>query len=192
MEEQIADVRDEEIDINDSLRVIHSSDFYRMGTNQTYWLTPEIELVVTRTYRDSVIVRTVEKMECRGSWSSGWENMSFQIDKVLLARFNPDNRPRRLGEKPEDTDEIQHIDIDHPGIQWLFTDMGRYADQQGYCSQYDLLCARLGIPGRERDFTVKTTLQGIELSTVIKARSQREANEKLHKLLHPESLAIAA
>jgi hypothetical protein len=60
-----------------------------------------------------------------------------------------------------------------------------------YCSQYDALCVKLGIPGRPRDFTVRTTVKGIQLSTSVKARSQREANQIVKDALaEPENITI--
>jgi hypothetical protein len=49
----------------------------------------------------------------------------------------------------------------------------------------------LGIPGRPRDFTVRTTVKGIQLSTSVKARSQREANQIVKDALaEPENITI--
>jgi hypothetical protein len=50
---------------------------------------------------------------------------------------------------------------------------------------------KLGIPGRPRDFIVRTTVKGIQLSTTVKARSQREANDLVKEALtSPESIIV--
>jgi hypothetical protein len=153
---------------------------YRISTNNRFDITQDEVLVVTRVYTHSLIVRTTEPREIAANYytPATRSNISFQISREDLqladGNYTPPPPPRRLGKKPEG-DEF--IDIDHPGIQWLWDDMGEYADKQGYCSQYDALCVKLGIPGRPRDFSVTTVINGLSLSTTVKARSQKEANE---------------
>lgn len=103
--------------------------------------------------------------------------LQYEIGNVKPA--DPDWRPpRRLGEKPEDTNEMTYIGIDHPGIQWLWDDLGKYATKQGYCPTYDALAAEIGIPGRIRTFTARAAIGGIEITSKVQARSQKEANAK--------------
>lgn len=169
----------EEVSVGDEVSVIRIMNAVRHNTNDYLDLTPEQVLVVTRVYSNSLMVRTAEKMSVRGQYG-GRENKraSFSIDRMFLTLADPSRRPRRLGQKPEDTDEMTYIDKMDPRIQWLWEDLGRYATDQGYCPQYDALCAKIGIPGRPRDFTVSLDLNGVRFSATVQARSQREANER--------------
>lgn len=164
---------DEQAVVGDLVEVIESGEHYRMNTNDRYRLTTGDALEVRQVFRESVNVRTVETRYNRSTGRH--ERMSFALNKGAVRLLDPDRPlPRKLGKKPDDPDLI---DVDDPRIQWLFDDMGKYADDQGWCSQYDTLCIRLGIPGRPRDFEVQRTIGGIELRTTVKARSQKEANE---------------
>jgi hypothetical protein len=146
---------------------------------------PGVELTVTRVFSEQIIVRGPILRTGGGLMADA----SVQVDKSRFRLVDP-NRPlpRKLGTKPEGE---EFIGIDHPGLQWLFNDMGAYAEREGYCGQYYALCIKLGIPGRPRDFTVRTTVKGIHLSTTVKARSQREANQIVKDALaDPESITI--
>jgi hypothetical protein len=146
------------------------------------------QFVITRVYSQRVQVRTIEQFS---DGNGGWRGRSYTFyrddlnydDSVTEEQVVSTTGRRRLGKKPEDTEEMQYIGIDHPGIQWLFEDMGTFATEQGWCSQYDALVTRLGIPGRPRDFTVRREVGGIEMTAVVKARSQREANEMIERAI---------
>ena len=170
---------------------------YRLNTHDRFSLEAGEVFTVTRIYAETLQVRTVETKtvtETRNySQRQVQRQVSFQIDRMHLAfrdpNYVPPPPPRKLGTTPkyEDLPNLPPgasiISIDHPGIQWLFDDMGAYAEREGYCPQYDVLCARLGIPGRPRNFKVTKTIGGIPLSADIKARSQKEANELVEKAL---------
>jgi len=81
-------------------------------------------------------------------------------------------RPRRLGEVPEGM--LSPLD---PRLDWLWQDAAELADRRSLCSQYDEFAKALGIPGRPKDFTVTTTVNGFEAKIKVKARSQAEADE---------------
>jgi hypothetical protein len=158
---------------------------YRVNTNDRFDLVAGERFAVTRVNNASLNVRSIETKEVVETRNYNRRrverHVSFSIDRAFLMyedpNYVPPPPPRKLGTKPESTEDMEYLDINDPRIQWLFDDMGVYADQQGYCSQYDTLCVRLGIPGRPRDFNVNRTVNGIEIRAVIKARSQREANE---------------
>jgi hypothetical protein len=172
-------MRHEDIFIGMEVRVVQAAEHYRLNTNRRYQINTDEVFRVTSVFSESVNVRTVNRKQNR--WSGRNEEMSFSFVLHQVEVVDPNApKPRRLGKKPEG-DEF--IGIDHPGIQWLFDDMGKYADQQGYCSQYDALTAKLGIPGRPRDFSVVKTIGGIPITATVKARSQREANEMVEKAL---------
>jgi hypothetical protein len=170
----------EEAVVGDIVEVIDENEYYRMNTTHRYRLQPGDQLEVRQVFHESVNVRTVLAKYNR--WTGRNEHMSFSLNKAQVRLLNPDRPlPRKLGQKPDDPNLI---DVNDPRIQWLFDDMGAYADNQGWCPQYDTLCVRLGIPGRPRDFEVKRTIGGIELRTTVKARSQREANELVDAALN--------
>jgi hypothetical protein len=154
---------------------------YRVNTNDRYDLEAGEMFIVSRAYGVSLLVRTVGTKQVRSdNYGGGWtqRQVSFQINREHLAfedpNYVPPPPPRKLGTMPEGDDLIP---ISHPGIQWIFNDMGAFAEEQGYCSQYDALCIKLGIPGRPRDFKVVHHVNGFDMMTTVKARSQREANE---------------
>lgn len=154
------------------------------STNQ-FTIEPTEVFEVSSAYTGDVIIRTIDRKSVPRNWANPeMRRVSFRVRREWLQLEDPNRpQPRRLGQKPEDTDDMIYVPINHPGLQWLFDDMGRYADEQGYCSQYDALTARLGIPGRPRDFNVTHTINGITVSAVIQARSQKEAKEQLAKAL---------
>lgn len=86
--------------------------------------------------------------------------------------------PRKLGEKPADTASMTYIGVDHPGIQWLFDDMGQFADEQDWCSQYDDLCDELGIPNRGELFDVEADVNGVVVSAEFRGQNYGDAKEK--------------
>jgi hypothetical protein len=165
---------------------------YRVNTNDTFDLAEGEVFEVTRVYIENLQVRTVGTKTVRVSYHQAQRQVSFSIPREFFRfedpNYVPPPPPRKLGvmPDPEDVklpDGIPLINIDHPGIQWLFDDLGAYADQQGYCSQYDALCVKLGIPGRPRDFDVTRVINGVSFRTTVKARSQREANEAVDAAL---------
>lgn len=184
------------IEVGEIVTLTARGEHERVGTTDYIVLEPETELVVTRVYNTTLQVRTVGTVRVPAGWGGHHEDRraSFNISRELLdlVEERPGRpRPRKLGRKPEDTEDMTYVRIDDPGLQWLFDDMGRYATEQGYCPQYDALCAKLGIPGRERQFDVKITFRGIELTGRVMARSQREANEKVQKAVDAEKAAEA-
>lgn len=172
----LADIPRDDLYIGMEVRVRRRAEHYRLNSNRRVTVDTTERLRITALFSESLTVRTVDTKY--NFYSGRNEHMSFSMRFDELEPFDPNApAPRRLGKKPEDTEDMQYIGIDHPGIQWLFEDMGKYADEQGYCSQYDALTARLGIPGRPRDFTVQYKVGEYTTTSTIKARSQREANE---------------
>lgn len=173
---------------------------YRLNTNNRLDIAAGERFTITRVYTDSVLVRSIRTFSVRTSYHYQQKNVSFSLNKTDLMfedpNYVPPPPPRKLGRVPSREEsglpeDVEIIGYNHPGIQWLFDDMGKYADDQGWCPQYDALCAKLGIPGRPRDFTVRTTVKGIALSTTVKARSQREANELVKTALaEPENIEV--
>ena len=91
--------------------------------------------LVTRVYPSRLMVRPAG------------EDYSYTMDRDAAEVVDLESI-RPYGRKPQDTEEQIYIGLDHPGIQWLFDDMGRLADERGWCSEYDSLCTDLGIPPR--------------------------------------------
>lgn len=119
------------------------------------------ELVVTSVRRDQLSVR------------KGAYGYVFRVDSAWV-------RPREggfrlLGEAPEGM-----ISADDPRLDWLWRDAARVADIEGHCAEYDALCDMLGIPGRERSFSVRVEVApGVELRGRVVARSEAEARRVL-------------
>ncbi len=163
---------------------VQTRAYDRAGTSyRTVTITDRMnasgELRISRVYRDTLLVR--------GPILSGGRYASFTMYKTQLNSVNgldPDTGaapivPRALGEKPEDTPEMTYIGLDHPGIQWLFQDMGKFADNVGWCETYDNLAEEFGIPAREEEFQVSVTHNGVVVSATIKARDSEAAEEIL-------------
>jgi hypothetical protein len=91
---------------------------------------------------------------------------------------------RPLGEVPEGS-----IAADDPRLDWLWEDAERVANMSGFCTEYDKLLKELNLPGRLRTHTVKMlTGDGIEIVAKVKARSLRQAEERLRKQLHTHEI----
>ncbi len=166
-------------------------NWIRYNTNQRYTLIAGEELEVTRVYNDTLLVRTVRTKEVEEyGWSGNTirhKRVSFQIGRGALDLVDenyvappPPPAPRRLGTPPEGEDTIP---IDHPGIQWLFKDMAKFAEGKRWCGEYDLLCAELGLPGRERDFNIALTVGGMTFHTTARGHNMAEARAKAEAAL---------
>ena len=163
-----------QVAVHDRVRLLATGRYARYNTTLNVELTPDVQLVVTRVYNDNVMVRTVDNIIVYGEATRA----SFSIPRRSLTLWDANApRPRRLGQKPEDTEEMTFIDVNDPRVKWIWDDLGTYAENKNWCSEYDQLCARVGIPGRPRDFTVGYVVGGISIRATVKAHSQREANE---------------
>lgn len=131
------------------------------------------EYEVTQVFDDRVIIRTLG--EEPDSYSGVRRKKSFRCDVEHIL----DAGSRRLGVKPEDTDDVKYVGVDDPGIQWLWDDLAAYAKGKSWCNQYDELVEYVGIPGRKRAYTAHQLVKGITLTAIIQARSQSEANQLL-------------
>lgn len=94
-----------------------------------------------------------------------------EVWEGLPVNSNPKPKARKIGEQPDG----DHISIDDPRIQWIFEDAARVAKTAGHCYEYDELCDKVGIPGRERKITISTTINGLDISTTVTARSRKAA-----------------
>lgn len=169
---------DRPVRVGDRVQFIQNQQSYtQMSPSRRTFRVPADEILeVTRVYNDSVNVRTITPRTFRQSYDTVTKNVSFQVDKRMLRWHDPDApQPRKLGQKPEDTDEMIYVSTDDPGIQWLWEDMATFAEGKRWCSQYDELAAELGIPGRPDDHEVSITVNGVEFFTEIRAHSEAEA-----------------
>ena len=124
-------------------------------------------VVVTRIYRERITIR-------------GDNGKAFNVNRSALHAPNgevyvrpepsPDRpKPRKLGTTPEG----DHIAINDPRIAWIWADAEKVS--ASYCSVYDEITNKLGIPGRMRDIRVNMKINGIDVTGVIKARSSKDA-----------------
>ncbi len=139
---------------------------------------------VSRVSSNTITVKIVDsRYGQRGEFS-------YNVPRTALATPNgeayvkpaPKPKARALGELPEG----ETIAIDDDRIAWIWRDAAKFAEQQRYCGQYDALTEKLGIPGREREFSVTTKVAGIDITARIKATSQ-----KLAEALLKEKIAAA-
>jgi hypothetical protein len=172
------------------------SGMLRVNTSHRDNLPAGLQLSVTRILNGRVWARTIERYRESTGWYTELRARTYSIHLADLdysdgAATPNDGRPgranatRRLGQKPEDTEDLQYIGIDDPRVQWMWEDLGKYADGQHWCGEYDALAARMGIPARPRDFGVTHEHNGLRLTTTVRARSQREANELVAAALTP-------
>jgi hypothetical protein len=182
--EEVVNLEGVPVEVGDIVHTTEERGFYQIQSNNTFRLGPDVPLRVTAAYTNDLLVRLVEPQFPERGYigGDGARLASFQISRrsLVFHEDSPDRpRPRRLGQKPDDSPDVPfiYIGIDDPGIQWLWDDMGKYAEEKGYCKEYDALVARLGIPGRPRNFDVKFKVGEYEAETTVRARSQREANE---------------
>ncbi len=86
---------------------------------------------------------------------------------------------RQIGEVPPGA-----ITPEDPRIAWLFEDAERLARRMGLCADFDRITDALGVPGRERTFTVQVaSAAGIEVTAKVTARSQHLAELRLRDTL---------
>jgi hypothetical protein len=155
------------ISVGESFELKSAVSDYAIGSGSFYTLKKGTRVEVKRINQSSVWLRGLADNQ----WGTPIEAtlptrlISGETLDELGARLfdlplDPNApKPRALGEKPEG-DEF--IGQDHPGIQWLFEDMGKYATQTG----------------RPKNFKVTKTINGFEIVRTYKARSKAEA-EKL-------------
>lgn len=104
--------------------------------------------------------------------------------EFLIAVEDVDGPLRPLGEVPEGS-----ISADDPRLDWLWEDAERVADISGFCEEYDRLLKTLRLPGRLRTHTVKmAAADGIEIVARVKARSLRQAEERLRQQMNAHAI----
>lgn len=94
--------------------------------------------------------------------------------------YTPPVKPvtRKLGEVPEGM-----IAPDDPRIAWIFEDAAKLANKLSFCGEYDQLAAKLGLPGRLRNISVSTKIDGLHVTAQVQARSEKEAEKILQDKL---------
>lgn len=140
------------------------------------------QLTVTRLFAERIIAR--------GNILGDGSHASVYVPRGSVVTVNGEPYhatpgERRLGTPPEDTDEVTHIHLDDPGIQWLFRDMAAYAEGRSWCGDYDRLAGELGIPGRERTWTIHVERNGMTFRTDVSAPSLEIAQAKAEALFVP-------
>ena len=148
---------------------------------------------VSTVRKDTITVRVANPnygLEV-GQWGGKdrTKTFSYNVPRSSLIAPNgevwedkPKPKNRKLGEVPEGG-----IAPDDPRLAWLWEDAAKVADRSGYCSYYDRIADQLDIPGRLRDIGVSIKHNGVTLTATVKARTRKEAEEKIR-----ESLGLAA
>lgn len=133
---------------------------------------------VTRMYTERAVVR--------GRTSGGFEASAFINMETLRPLLDPNlPLPRRLGEVPEGG-----ISPNDPGLKWLWEDAAKLAKEEGYCGAYDTLCAKLGIPGRPKNYTANITVGNVRMTGKYLCHSKEEALELFKTELEDQGLLV--
>lgn len=133
-----------------------------------YWgetIEPGTTGYVTRIGVSKVLVRFSTPLRERSQWCYASELDSS--DETVVVRV-PENG----------------IAIDDERIDWIWRMIAAYAEEHGYCSEFDKICADLRIPGRERDHSVSLRVGGITVNARVRARSKDEAQRIFEETLN--------
>jgi hypothetical protein len=155
---------------------------YTAAGNGPYTLSADTPYEITQVSTNKVKIEAWVDLH----WG-GQRDYKFWIVPDNLKPADPDTHVRKLGEVPEGG-----IAPDDPRLAWLWEDAAKFAQKKGYCGQYDALTSALGIPGREREFKITTTVAGLEIKTSIRARSKQEAEEKVRVALASPAPEVSA
>lgn len=133
---------------------------------------------ITRIYTNRAIVR--------GHTNAGRQASAYIDVETLAQMVDPSRpRPRKLGEVPEGG-----IDPNDPALKWLWEDAAKLAKDEGYCGTYDTLCAKLGIPGRPRNFTANIAVGNVRMTGKYLCHSREEALNLLKAELQEQGILI--
>ena len=148
------------------------------GTSQSFDLNRGARMTVTNMYADNTLMVRTDASLYNG-YTGRHGQVSFRLHRDALDEFDPNGPPpRKLGQKPEDTADMTYIGVDHPGIQWLWDDLARYAEGQSWCRTYEDLAAEDGLPARPAQFEIELSIPGGGTFVMdVTARSEEEATE---------------
>ncbi len=141
---------------------------------------------ITRLYTDRAVVRG----QTRDEWPAYGGERSAGISMLqlqgLVAAADPNApRPRMLGETPEGG-----IDPRDPGLKWLWEDAAKVAKDEGYCGIYDQICAKLGIPGRPKNYTANIKIGQVTMTGKFLCHSRDEALDLLRSELKDQGILV--
>lgn len=125
------------------------------ASSSRFYVDEGQQLRITRVFTDTAIARGIFHGVERSV--SIWRHEILTVNGVDPETGSTPVPPRPLGQKPEDSPDVpfNYIGLDDPGIQWLFEDMGKFADGKHWCELYDELALQLGIPGRPQEWDVE-------------------------------------
>jgi hypothetical protein len=95
--------------------------------------------------------------------------------KTFLERFIPEGME----------DEV--ISPDDPRLDYIWRAAAKAADDSGYCSVYDDITKRVGIPGRPKNYTVNIKVGSLVTRVTIQARSKAEAQQIAEAALNSDT-----
>ena len=157
--------------VGDEIVVTDEFDAVPLGTWHTRHTDAGARGTVTSVNTNSSTVRFTDRRGGYTVWVKHW-NME-------LADIDPNRpTPRKLGTVPEGM-----IAPDDPRLDWLWDDAAKIAKQQNYCSQFELITMKLGIPPRPKKFTVSTTVGELTISAAFMAHTVDEAQAMLEAKL---------
>jgi len=97
------------------------------------------------------------------------------LDPETLARMEAEKAEAEKAFTPQEGDILP----EDPRLAWLWRAAAREATNSNHCGEYDKICDKLGIPGRERDFSISFTVGGLVMNTRVSATSKKLAGEKV-------------
>jgi hypothetical protein len=133
---------------------------------------------ITRIYTNRAIVR--------GHTNAGRQASAYIDIETLAQMVDPSlPRSRKLGEVPEGG-----ISPNDPGLKWLWEDAAKLAKDEGYCGVYDTLCAKLGIPGRPKNYSASIRVGNVLMIGKFLCHSKEEALELFKTELEDQGLLV--
>lgn len=137
--------------------------------------TLTVKTRATRYGRTGLYSFNVPRESVKAPNGEAWDEAAIAAAKAAKPK------PRKIGVAPEG----DFIAPDDPRIAWLWEDAEKIATRHGYCGYYDQITESLGIPGREREFSVRIKVNGIDLTGRVMARTQKEADAKVSDSITP-------
>lgn len=157
-----------EFEKNDIVMTAEGEDFAVPGYYLNY-LYSDKKYRVVRVFKNTVQVRLVEGQEAA---PYPYSDASSGVPKSAIRKI--DEPIKTFLEKfIEPGEEV--IDPADPRVDYIWRAAAQAADDAGYCSVYDDITKRVGLPGRPKNFTVNIKVGSLDTRVTIKARSKEEA-----------------
>jgi hypothetical protein len=123
---------------------------------------------------------------------SGGMPDSGLAERMELAQARIDELTQSLGEATRTRDYwIQvaqaPIALNDSRLSDAWERAGEIATEEGFCAEYDRMCERIGIPGRERDWSVPVDVS-MTFNVIVRGRSASDAAERIDSEVAAETM----